>query len=1258
MNTYDPRTANYSQKTDIQHVLDKPQVYGMGVKPFKCDMWMSNGSQLIKVKTTSPMGIVRAFIEIISNAADETFKARGRHQQPGPIVVNMNQRVVSISNDHVIIPISIMDSREGPVYVPQAIFGQLRTSSNYEQQGDENRGGSGTNGIGGKATNIFSKRFTATVLDAETMLSYYQEWINNMYQVSQPIIQQTGPIPYGMVTIEYELDFDRFNCQGYSPEHMAIFYRQCIDMSYCSQGIVTYNGTILDYRKSEDYAKAYFPDLTKLLEFNVSGMDELNKPYSLRVLIVDRSETCTDNGHMLSFVNCLNTPDHGTHVGSTFKTIANHIRDTFNNSLPDDAKKINITDVAKNLNIIIVAQVINPEFKGADKYQCIFPDKIRFTVEPTKFKQLIKWNCMKRLNDQSLAVRTRELIKTDGKKVKRLPSSMTNKLTNANWAGTNRSHEAVLLIVEGGSAASYGGHYINNMPHGRDKYGTLQLRGKFTNVAKVDIAKNPEKIAKSEVIKLIKKALGLEHGTDYSIPANYYNLRYGRIITMTDADDDGLHIAALLITFLRVMFPSLLSPNFISHYRTPIIRAYKGTGANKQVVRFHTHCEFEEWKAEQISSGRGLEGWRFKHFKGLGSSEPHHVKDDVANPKIIYYDIDSEAIPFIDLAMRKDTIPAKKEWIRQHQLVDHHSFQLLTNDKLSNFFRNEFINFMIATLSRAITCNIDGFNESHRKIMWSSYKNKQFPIKPFRVSQFGGYVSQKTDYEHGEESLYKSITGMGQTFAGSNNLEYLTPIGMFGDREHGGKNKASARYISVNRVWWYNYVFKAEDVPLLQFNNPEIEPKFLLPIIPLHLVNGSDGTACAWRSEIIAHNPLDIIDWLIGRLNNNLDRDFVVLPNLVPWYRYYEGSIELQPTDDGLNNVVSRGRYYQFLIDGNGQLIRIDGKEHSTETAGLTDSIVVITDLPIHTYPKKYQKMLDKRYEGMAINDDQPTYAYHCYVQTTMFVIYNQPRNSTYSSLDLESRKIMSDLVDIDTKSRINQYPNVGYMIESFFKLRLDLYELRRMSMLKSMSEQLDKLHLRYKFISLINAGEIVVNDRPRTEILAKMELFNLPVKLYTKAKVEELDATSLAILMNQIKDLNEKLMAIQQSKAEELWLEDLYLLRQALQMSHLRDNIQFQYEKLETYIARYVENVGVVKEAYSLEFQLTLGKLNELNQLEAKWMNEWTDSGLIKNHWELRINWTINLITTVRTSPIPDMTMLAGLLNADIERIKSCRRC
>ncbi|KAM0851387.1 hypothetical protein ACQ4PT_052450 [Festuca glaucescens] len=136
------------------------------------------------------------------------------------------------------------------------------------------------------------------------------------------------------------------------------------------------------------------------------------------------------------------------------------------------------------------------------------------------------------------------------------------------------------------------------------------------------------------------------------------------------------------------------------------------------------------------------------------------------------------------------------------------------------------------------------------KKMISERKNK---LSNFQVAQFIGYVSEHSAYHHGEQSLASTILGMAQDFVGSNSINLLEPIGQFGNRNQGGKDSASARFV---------------------------------PIIPMVLVKGSEGIGTGWSSNVPNYNPRDIIANLKRLLNEE------PVEPMDPWYKGFKVSIE------------------------------------------------------------------------------------------------------------------------------------------------------------------------------------------------------------------------------------------------------------------------------------------------------------------------------------------------------------------------------
>lgn len=136
------------------------------------------------------------------------------------------------------------------------------------------------------------------------------------------------------------------------------------------------------------------------------------------------------------------------------------------------------------------------------------------------------------------------------------------KLNDAEWAGTAKSDLCTLILTEGDSAKA-GLSVV-----GRQRYGVFPLRGKVMNACDVSV----DKIAANAEISAIKQILGLQNGRNY---ASTSELRYGRIMLMTDADLDGSHIKGLVMNLFAQQWPSLLRlEGFVTSMLTPIVKVW------------------------------------------------------------------------------------------------------------------------------------------------------------------------------------------------------------------------------------------------------------------------------------------------------------------------------------------------------------------------------------------------------------------------------------------------------------------------------------------------------------------------------------------------------------------------------------------------------------------------------------------------------------------------------------------------------------
>ena len=453
---------------------------------------------------------------------------------------------------------------------------------------------------------------------------------------------------------------------------------------------------------------------------------------------------------------------------------------------------------------------------------------------------------------------------TGGKKKKKLFG--IDKLEDANDAGTAKSADWVLILTEGDSAKSLAMSGIQVV--GRDKYGVFPLKGKLLNVRDA----NANTLMNNQEIQNIIKILGLKMGETYN---DIKSLRYGSIMIMADQDHDGSHIKGLVINFIHHFWPSLIKlKNFMKEFITPIIKARKG----EEWITFFTMGEYEEWCKKVKDASK----YDIKYYKGLGTSTSKEAKEYFKNiniHKILFrYDgkPDDESI---DLAFSKNLANKRKEWlenVNRNEYIDH-SIKTIT---YSEFVNKELVHFSIEDWVRAIPSLMDGLKPSQRKILFSCFKRNL--TKDIKVAQLAGYVAEHSAYHHGEASLCQTIINMAQNFVGSKNINLLQPIGQFGSRHLGGKEAASPRYIYT----WLNkitrLIFRENDDPILNYLEEEgmkIEPNYYSPILPVVLINGTEGIGTGWSTKIPCYNPLQIVENILAHIEGK------EMKEMLPWYK-------------------------------------------------------------------------------------------------------------------------------------------------------------------------------------------------------------------------------------------------------------------------------------------------------------------------------------------------------------------------------------
>ena len=419
--------------------------------------------------------------------------------------------------------------------------------------------------------------------------------------------------------------------------------------------------------------------------------------------------------------------------------------------------------------------------------------------------------------------------KTDGNKSKSIRG--IPKLVDANYAGTPKSAKCCLIFCEGDSAKA--GVVSGLSTEDRNYYGVYPLKGKLLNV-RGEVVK---KISENKEITEIKQILGLKMGRKYDTQENVdKELRYGRIIFMTDQDLDGSHIKGLGINLFQSEWPELtLIPGFIGFMNTPILRATKG----KEIKLFYNDGEYNDWKTQDEEMAKK---WTIKYYKGLGTSTSKEFKEYFKEKKFVTFKHNGQVSnDAIDKVFNKKRADDRKDW-----LGDYDSNLFLDTNKpeveYNEFIDREMIHFSKYDNDRSIPNIMDGLKLSLRKILFSVFKRNL--TKEIKVAQLSGYVSEHSGYHHGEASLNGAIVGMAQTFVGSNNINLLKPNGQFGTRLAGGKDSASERYIFTQMEKITRLIFPQDDDCILKYKDDDglpVEPVYYAPIIPMILVNGTKG---------------------------------------------------------------------------------------------------------------------------------------------------------------------------------------------------------------------------------------------------------------------------------------------------------------------------------------------------------------------------------------------------------------------------------
>jgi DNA topoisomerase-2 len=1200
-------TNLYQKKTDLEHILCNPDTYIGAVTCRESPMWIFNEDRergnpvtpetadtAVELDTQAPLtamlhktiyfnpGLFKLFDEGIVNCRDhvirmlELIQAQNLKQTDKRINLDKNKPKtktnfknypvkninITIQDDGTIIMYNDgngVDIVKHPIYdiwVPELLFGTLRSSTNYDMSKKKVIGGK--NGYGVKLAFIWSTQGSIETVDHKRGLKYTQEYNANFSDICTPTVTKCKTAPYTQLT--FKPDYTRLGLPNgkLPPDVIALFKKRAYDISAVTDKAITvrYNSVPIPVKNFMQYVDLFIGDKKNAPRI----YERVGERWEYAIALSPTHEFM-----QVSLVNGIYTSKGGKHVDYILNQITKKTVEYIKHH-----KKVTVTtaSIKEQLFLFIRCDIENPAFDSQSKdsmesivstfgSKCEVSDKV--------IEKLAKMGIMAKSCALSQIMEKKEVAKTDGTKCKNV---YVDKLVDANWAGTSKSGDCTLFLVEGDSAKA--GLLSGMSSLDRNKYGIYPMKGKLLNVR----GQSDSRIRDNKEITDIIKALGLSSKITYNSVEDVQKfLRYGKVRYATDQDLDGSHIKGLLINLFDCGWKSLLRvPEMFGFMNTPILKATKG----KISLDFYNDGEYSAWKETPESQ---IGSWSVKYYKGLGTSTAKEFKEYFKNLHLVTFNHSGDVCAdTLDMAFSKTRVSDRKGWIKAS---DPNSFTNTSCPEITyaDFVNKELVHFSNADCIRSIPSLIDGLKPGMRKVIYSCFKRNL--TSDIKVAQLGGYVSEHSGYHHGEASLAGTIIGMAQNYIMSNNVNLLVPSGQFGTRLEGGKDHASPRYIFTHTNPLTRLIFPEQDNAILKYLEDDgvfVEPNYYVPIIPMVLVNGSSGMGTGFSTDIPCFNPIELIDYLNNKLQTQYTTTSIVdTTEFKPYYEGFNGTIKKHPANSG--KYITKGKY-ERVSDAE---IRIVELPIGTWTTPYVSVLVNLRNPEIKEkeLEKRNSKKGDKKVKKITAADKKKAaqkstpkikdFKENCTDATVCFTVQFAPGklaelesdidyvtgvNGVEKLLKLTSDISLTNMHMFDSNGHLRKYDTAKEIVDEYFDTRLQLYSSRKDHIIEQTTLEIVKMSNRVRFIREISNETINVYKKPTEEVVqllasAKYDmvsqgdsktpdykyLVDMPMSKLFKENADKLN-TECNAKMAYLED-------VRNTSPEKMWVNDLSNLRE-----------------------------------------------------------------------------------------------------------------
>lgn len=808
--------------TDREHVRLRTQIYlgDMSRRSFEILDFFQPKIAFTQVELVP--AVYKAVGEIIDNSIDEF--AHGFQSKPElTIEADTTEGRYLIADNGRGVPISIHEVAK--IHTPQVVFGSLRSGRNFS---DDNKatGVQGQNGVGSSITNYCSKEFKINI--TREGKRYVQTFTDGGLDVTKPKIT-AGPKTSTGTNIEFQLDDEVFK-NGVQIQDVVMRNR-AYEIAVLNPGWkVHYNTDTFHFK---DGLKGVIKQLTSSSygTFTYESPDFVAEVYVLPKTHNEPSEK------VFTWINSSFLLDGGKINTQLVNAFVDNAVQTVDKKLAKDGVTANRQDVVSGVTFVVNVKVKNPTFDGQAKTRQTGPD-LRKEVQDmvTAGWKTFGRTCNDWLEEVQEAAINRSMkslskkLDTDAKKTKKLRIEGLLDATSSN------RQECQLLVVEGLSAQAQVSDVRN--PKTTAAYA---LTGKINNVYGTSIVK----LSQMEKVMPLLNTIGLVPGKK----ADRSKLNFGKLVISTDADYDGSDIFVTIVCLIYEYWPELLDPKnpFVYRLVAPNVCAIK----NDKRVHFANRVDYEKVKDKYKR-----EGWQIKYYKGLGSmsSVDWEMIFERGTPGYIPIVEDGRIKQTMELLFGEDT-QARKDWLTQPSTVPNlPDNQLSTSDYL-NKERREYA--MYTMTSRAISSLTDGLKPSGRRPLWIARDGKTY-----KTATLAGATMPL--HPHAECS---DAIGTLTAFY-SNNVPLFEGDGSFGTKLTPHVYGAP-RYTSVKVTKFaQDVIFKDLDIaPLVDnYDSTEKEPLHFLPLMPIAMLNPTEGITIGFRADIYPRRVSDVIKAQIAHL--------------------------------------------------------------------------------------------------------------------------------------------------------------------------------------------------------------------------------------------------------------------------------------------------------------------------------------------------------------------------------------------------------